>query len=100
VRYGDGDGGEDARIGARVPDLLLEQAGGPPVQLYERLRELGPGRFVRLIVGEGDPGREADAATVAASAVLGPDWAARDGWDIPGTVLIRPDGHVAEAGTW
>jgi len=98
VRYG--DGGEDARIGARVPDLLLEQAGGPPVQLYERLRELGPGRFVRLIVGEGDPGREADAATVAASAVLGPDWAARDGWDIPGTVLIRPDGHVAEAGTW
>lgn len=103
VRYGDGggeDGGNDPRIGARVPDLLLEQGGRPPVRLYELLREIGPGRFVRLAVGDGDPGPETDAAAVAASAVLGPDWAVRDGWDTPGTVLIRPDGHVAEARTW
>ena len=98
VRYGDGD--EDARVGARVPDLLLEQGGSPPVRLYELLREIGPGRFVRLAVGDGDPSPETDAAVVTASAVLGPDWAVRDGWDTPGTVLIRPDGHVADARTW
>jgi 2-polyprenyl-6-methoxyphenol hydroxylase-like FAD-dependent oxidoreductase len=102
VRYGDGDGDEDARVGARVPDLLLEQGGRPAVRLYELLREAGPGRFVRLAVGDGDPGpeTETDDAVVTASAVLGPDWALRDGWDRPGTVLIRPDGHVAEARTW
>jgi 2-polyprenyl-6-methoxyphenol hydroxylase-like FAD-dependent oxidoreductase len=98
VRYG--DGGEDSRVGARVPDLLLEQVNGPPVRLYELLRQIGPGRFVRLAVGDGDSGPETDAAVVTATAVLGPDWAVRDGWDIPGTVVIRPDGHVAEARTW
>ncbi|WP_194915577.1 FAD-dependent monooxygenase [Catenulispora rubra] len=115
VRYptaqdGDGDDTEnitDARLGARVPDLLLERDGAPPVRLYELLREIGPGRFVRLTVGgpadgadgaEDDP--EDDAAVVTATAVTGPAWALRDRWDTPGSVLIRPDGHVAEARTW
>ncbi|MEY9928491.1 2-polyprenyl-6-methoxyphenol hydroxylase-like FAD-dependent oxidoreductase [Catenulispora sp. GP43] len=111
VRYGDGDGapdgdeggdeGGDDRLGARVPDLLLEQDGGEPVPLYELLRGIGPGRFVRLTVGGGRTGPEAGvAAVITTTAVLGPGWAVRDGWDRPGSVLIRPDGHVAEVMTW
>ena len=94
---------DDARLGSRVPDLLLERDGAPPVQLYELLREIGPGRFVRVTVG--GPAADTDdtddgAAAVAATAVTGPAWALRDGWDTPGSLLIRPDGHVAEARTW
>jgi 2-polyprenyl-6-methoxyphenol hydroxylase-like FAD-dependent oxidoreductase len=103
VRYPTAQDAQDARLGARVPDLLLERDDAPPVQLYELLRELGPGRFVRLTVGgEPDSDPHADAATVSltATAVAGPEWALRDGWDTPGSVLIRPDGHVAEARTW
>ncbi|WP_194898242.1 FAD-dependent monooxygenase [Catenulispora pinisilvae] len=106
-RDGDGAGGGDVRLGARVPDLLLARADGPPVQLYELLREIGPGRFVRLAIGGGSAvgeriggGSGIEAATIAATGVLGPDWALSAGWDAPGSVLIRPDGHVTEARTW
>jgi 2-polyprenyl-6-methoxyphenol hydroxylase-like FAD-dependent oxidoreductase len=100
----DGAEGEDVRVGSRVPDLLLERGSGAPVQLYELLREIEPGRFVRLTVGDGQattrteqPGAE---ETIAATAVLGPAWAARDGWDRAASVLIRPDGHVTDVVTW
>ncbi|MEZ0115663.1 2-polyprenyl-6-methoxyphenol hydroxylase-like FAD-dependent oxidoreductase [Catenulispora sp. EB89] len=99
----DGNDAEDARLGARVPDLLLERDAAPPVRLYELLREIGPGRFVRLTVGGpavGTDDADDGAALIAATAVAGPAWALRDGWDAPGSVLIRPDGHVAEARTW
>ncbi|MBS2537106.1 FAD-dependent monooxygenase [Catenulispora sp. NF23] len=103
----DETGGGDVRLGARVPDLLLARADGPPVQLYELLREIGPGRFVRLAIGGGSAvgdriggGSGIEAATIAATGVLGPDWALSAGWDAPGSVLIRPDGHVTEARTW
>ncbi|ACU72252.1 monooxygenase FAD-binding [Catenulispora acidiphila DSM 44928] len=92
---------EDVRLGARVPDLLLERDGAPPVQLYELLREIGPGRFVRLTIGDHRSGNEEEGtAALTATGVRGPDWAVRDGWDHRGSVLIRPDGHVAEARTW
>jgi hypothetical protein len=103
VRYSsDGADGEDTRLGARVPDLLLEQNGAGPVRLYELLRDVGPGRFVRLDVGGGGAGRDTDAVVLTAAAVSGPEWALRDGdgWDRPGSVLIRPDGHVADVTTW
>ena len=110
----DGDG---PRLGERIPDLLLDAPAS--ARLYELLRDIGPGRFVRLRLGEADAhaddaadsdpadaAESADAATdaaadspetvtVAARSVLGPDWALRAGWDRPGEVLIRPDGHVA-----
>ena len=105
VRYPAGDGTEsvaeeDVRLGARVPDLLLDRDDGPPVQLYGLLREIGPGRHVRLTVGSGGVQESAAEELVTAQAVLGPDWAIPDGWDRPGSVLIRPDGHVADVGTW
>jgi 2-polyprenyl-6-methoxyphenol hydroxylase-like FAD-dependent oxidoreductase len=110
VRYpaADGIGGgraEDVRLGARVPDLLLERDGSDPVQLYELLRSIGPGRFVRLTVGGidgavgGGGAPDNDAETISAARVLGPEWALSDGWDVPGSALIRPDGHVAEVRT-
>lgn len=94
----------DPRIGARVPDLVLETAGGE-ARLYDLLREVGAGRFARLRLGEGsgagsaegveaaDPSRpEVD---IAALSVRGPEWALRAGWGLAEAVLIRPDGHVA-----
>ena len=98
----------DARLGTRVPDLLLQQDGGAPVQLYAVLREIGPGRFVRLSIGSGEaqaapgvrPRIPTDAAVITATGVLGPEWAAADGWGVAGSVLIRPDGYVADAVTW
>jgi 2-polyprenyl-6-methoxyphenol hydroxylase-like FAD-dependent oxidoreductase len=98
---------EDLRIGARVPDLLLD--GLPdrpdrpgPTNLYELLREVGPARFVRLDLSGGavPPEKDAmhapfDVVTIAAREVLGPDWAVRQGWDRAESILIRPDGHVA-----
>ena len=121
VRYpqaGDeGDGG-DPRLGARIPDLLLDLSAGDDgsgaepadggTRLYELLSDIGPARFVRLSVsGEGaaaagsaDKSDESDEQVVhiAARSVLGPDWALRAGWGHAETVLIRPDGHVAELG--
>lgn len=89
-------------------------------RLYALLRALGPGRFLWLTVGDPDSrtslpesgaesrlataaetDREADGpllgtpAAVAVRRVLGPDWALRAGWGLAGSVLIRPDGHVA-----
>ena len=91
--------------------------------LYPLLRTLGPGRFLWLTVGDPDgptalPESDADAqharpaeaadtgpetdgpllgtpAALAVRRVLGPDWALRAGWGLGGSVLIRPDGHVA-----
>jgi hypothetical protein len=110
----------DLRIGARVPDLLVDIDGeGPagPTHLYKLLRTIGPGRFVRLDLrgGAGRPNDEgaesADTAsdmasdqplfevvTVTARSVLGPDWAAGEGWGGAEVVLIRPDGHVGAIG--
>jgi 2-polyprenyl-6-methoxyphenol hydroxylase-like FAD-dependent oxidoreductase len=84
----------DPRLGARVPDLRLDQAG-TPIQLYDLLRESGAGRFVRLNVGSGQGSAgDRDAEDIAARSVLGPEWALRDGWGTAGSVLIRPDGHA------
>lgn len=134
-----GADGDDARLGRRVPDLLLEDRAEAPVRLYELLRMVGAGRFVRLIIGDAsvaaqaadpavdsaagpatDPaaGSAADPAadghagfedaqagiedpqvgieTVAVRSVLGPAWALVEGWGGPESVLIRPDGHVAD----
>ena len=113
----EGDGG-DPRLGARIPDLLLDLSAGDDgsgaepadggTRLYELLSDIGPARFVRLSVsGEGaaaagsaDKSDESDEQVVhiAARSVLGPDWARRAGWGRAETVLIRPDGHVAELG--
>ena len=108
VRYpqpGDGDG--DERLGARVPDLLLElpadDASGADAaagtRLYDLLSEIGSARFVRLSVsaeaGPGD-GQDEQVVNIAARSVLGPDWALRAGWGRAETVLIRPDGHVVD----
>jgi 2-polyprenyl-6-methoxyphenol hydroxylase-like FAD-dependent oxidoreductase len=129
VRYPVPDSGDDPRIGARIPDLLLDvlsvrpaerrsrqadaggdaredEIGGPsgPTRLYDLLRTIGPGRFVRLDLRD-DPAQpdagpatpaEAlfDVVTVAARSVLDPDWAVREGWGRPEVILIRPDGHV------
>lgn len=93
----------DTRVGSRVPDLLLERGGQAPVQLYELLREIGPGRFVRLTIGNGETRRTdpaGDSEAVAATGVLGPAWAVADGWGAAGSLAIRPDGHVADAVTW
>lgn len=119
--------GADVRLGTRVPDLLLKPVGANPTRLHILLREIGPGRFVRLSVtrdgagaseasaSSGKPGASAmssravssdrppteplpdtDVASIAASAVLGPHWALREGWGTAESVLIRPDGHVAD----
>ena len=130
VRYpapGDADGGiagaadDDPRRGARVPDLVLELSGtgspgdaavratgdaaDGPQRLYDLLRMIGPGRFLRLTVADTDtdadvhtlakPDEDEDVAVVRARRVLGPDWALRAGWGRAESVLIRPDGHVA-----
>ena len=119
VRYpqpGDEGGDGDPRLGARIPDLVLDlsandelsadSAGG--TRLYDLLRDIGPGRFVRLSVsGAAEP--DAEAATtasaagpgeqvvdIAARSVLGPEWALRAGWGRAEEVLVRPDGHIAE----
>jgi 2-polyprenyl-6-methoxyphenol hydroxylase-like FAD-dependent oxidoreductase len=114
VRYpqpGEADG--DSRLGARVPDLLLElpaegegagAAGG--TRLYDLLAAIGPARFVRLSVSDGpraeaedDPDEQDEQAVeITARAVLGPPWALRAGWGRAETVLIRPDGHIADIG--
>jgi 2-polyprenyl-6-methoxyphenol hydroxylase-like FAD-dependent oxidoreductase len=116
VRYPQSGGADgDARVGARTPDLLLELAAedGPAAaaaggtRLYDLLTAIGPARFVRLRVS-GERGAEVGAATededepdeqvveIAVRSVLGPAWALRAGWGRAGTVLIRPDGHVAD----
>jgi 2-polyprenyl-6-methoxyphenol hydroxylase-like FAD-dependent oxidoreductase len=105
----DADVDPDARLGRRVPDLLLEGDGAAPTRLYELLREAGSGRFLRLDVGgltaETDATAETDVtgeigsveiARVAVKRVLGPDWALRESWGAAGSVVIRPDGHVAD----
>jgi hypothetical protein len=107
-------GGKDERLGARIPDLLLDlpvSAGAGTVggtRLYELLREIGPGQFVRLILSDeaaepgpgsapsDDTGGGDEVVTVAARSVLGPDWALREGWGSAESVLVRPDGHVAD----
>ena len=100
VRYPAPTGGEDPRLGVRVPDLLLDLPDSPGgTRLYDLLREIGPGRSVRLsLCGrtplDGDPADE--VASVVARSVLGPDWALRAGWGRAEEVLIRPDGHIAE----
>jgi hypothetical protein len=108
----------DARLGARIPDLLLDlsdadrsPAAPPdvsptvPTRLYELLSEIGPGRLVRLRLSAAPaPARTADdqvtglleePVEITARAVLGPDWALRAGWGGAESVLVRPDGHVA-----
>ena len=104
VRYpmpdADADAAADERLGRRVPDLVVEDADGAPNQLYDLLREVPAGRFVRLSVagGRADDGSDSgsDGEAVRVRRVLGPDWALRAGWDAAGSLLIRPDGHVAE----
>ena len=122
VRYpqpgdgGDDENGGDQRLGARIPDLLLELPaddvglGADPARggtrLYDLLRDVGAARFTRLSVsGEAAAGagtarkpdeRDEQVVNIAARSVLGPDWALRAGWGRTETVLIRPDGHVAE----
>jgi 2-polyprenyl-6-methoxyphenol hydroxylase-like FAD-dependent oxidoreductase len=114
VRYPmPGPGGEgqseDPRVGARVPDLLLDvtdpEAGSSAgTRLYGLLRRVGAGRSIRLIVAGGDPrgedngaglGSGDSAVKVVARSVLGPDWALREGWGRAESILIRPDGHIA-----
>ncbi|WP_051451892.1 FAD-dependent monooxygenase [Actinospica robiniae] len=109
VRYPVADG-DDPRLGARVPDLHLDlpEADGGPQQLYRLLSAIGPGRAVRLVLGTPDaaappastvPETPDQPATITASGVLDPPWAARDGWgQAAETVLVRPDGHVAWIG--
>jgi len=110
VRYpapGGEAGGEDLRVGARVPDLLLDVAdpkveGPAGTRLYELLRQVGAGRSIRLNVADGDARGDGNGAScgdgavnVVARSVLGPDWALREGWGRAESVLIRPDGHIA-----
>lgn len=115
VRYPvgpDGDAGEDPRLGNRVPDLLMEGDASGPVRLYDLLREIGPGRFVRLTVAKPSEEAEPDAedaedgmetgsglgtVSISVRGVIGPDWALQEGWGTSGTVVIRPDGHVTTA---
>jgi 2-polyprenyl-6-methoxyphenol hydroxylase-like FAD-dependent oxidoreductase len=116
------DAATDTVAGADGQDAAsAEPSDGTRAQrLYPLLRALGPGRFLWLIVGDPDgptalpgsgveapletpaePDRAADGpllgtpATVAVRRVIGPDWALRAGWGLAGSVLIRPDGHVA-----
>jgi 2-polyprenyl-6-methoxyphenol hydroxylase-like FAD-dependent oxidoreductase len=109
VRYpqsGDGNGDGDPRIGARIPDLLLElpaEDGEAGTRLYDLLSEIGPARFVRLSVSDSagaftgsEDEQDKQVVNIAARSVLGPDWALRAGWGRAETVLIRPDGHVAD----
>jgi 2-polyprenyl-6-methoxyphenol hydroxylase-like FAD-dependent oxidoreductase len=112
VRYPVPGEESDPRCGARVPDLELELSDGAVRRLYELLRELGAGHFLRLeVAGEdGAPttasasvDADADAAAFAGAAttavvvrrVLGPDGALGAGWGGAESVLIRPDGHLA-----
>ena len=100
-------GDEDVRVGARVPDLLLDVAdpqvgGSAGTRLYELLRQVGAGRSIRLNVADGDAGGAGsdvssgdDAVNVVARSVLGPDWALLEGWGRAESILIRPDGHIA-----
>jgi hypothetical protein len=106
VRYPVARDSGDTRLGARVPDLLLDGDANEPTRLYDVLREIGPGRCVRLTVAKGpadgdsaaEPGAETvpdlDVTSLAVRSVTGPDWALREGWGAPGTLLLRPDGHV------
>jgi 2-polyprenyl-6-methoxyphenol hydroxylase-like FAD-dependent oxidoreductase len=113
VRYPMPGGDEDPRCGARVPDLELDLAPtaaadgaqDSPRRLYELLREIGPGRHVRLTVLDpadadgADERGETDVAVVTVRRVLGPEWALRAGWGRRAeSVLIRPDGHVVATG--
>ncbi|NUR57839.1 MAG: monooxygenase [Catenulispora sp.] len=93
---GDGDGSADERLGRRVPDLEV-QAAGTSVQLYDLLRSTTrPGDFARVVVGDAAPAEHGhEAVTVAVEQVAGPEWALAEGWGMPGTLLVRPDGHVA-----
>ena len=120
VRYPTADAeaaanGDDPRLGARIPDLLLDLPtsthGLPPgeTHLYELLRAIGPGQFIQLSIAsdaEPEPSSADDddsarhpspetAVTITARSVQGPDWAIRVGWGRPETLLIRPDGHLA-----
>jgi 2-polyprenyl-6-methoxyphenol hydroxylase-like FAD-dependent oxidoreductase len=109
VRY-PGPEGADPRLGARIPDLLLDLSGSafdlPSVprsaagtRLYDLLRVIGAGRSTRLSLSGGADGAAASdeqVVNVGARSVLGPSWALRAGWGRAETVLIRPDGHVAE----
>ncbi|HEV2634184.1 MAG TPA: FAD-dependent monooxygenase [Actinocrinis sp.] len=121
VRY-PAPAGDDQRLGSRAPDLLLDLGGpdGQPTGLYELMRSVGPARFLYLDLRGGpaqpgeaeadadstakaqlqglNPGFGSDVVTIAARAVLGPDWAVQQGWGAAEAVLIRPDGHVASTG--
>jgi 2-polyprenyl-6-methoxyphenol hydroxylase-like FAD-dependent oxidoreductase len=79
------------RAGQRVPDLLVPRPDGPPVRLYELMRD---GRFLLL-----------DLTADGTAAELAEDWASRVSpvravGPLPGlagveVLLVRPDGYAA-----
>ena len=110
VRYPGPDCG-DPRLGARVPDLLLDMPTPPfdlppaegGTRLYDLLRAIGPGIFTRLNVTgetaatsavEGKP--DDQVVSIAVRSILGPGWALEAGWGRAEAIVIRPDGHVAD----
>ncbi|NUP49162.1 MAG: monooxygenase [Catenulispora sp.] len=95
VRYPTAPDTGDERLGRRVPDLHVE-AGGGPSGLYDLLREAGSGTFTQVVVGEAVPAQaDPGVPVVAVKRVAGPRWALAEGWGAAGSLLVRPDGHVA-----
>ncbi|MFF4533846.1 FAD-dependent monooxygenase [Streptomyces sp. NPDC001407] len=74
--------GAHPMTGHRAPDLPLAETADGPSRLYEALRA---GRHVRVLPRGAKAGPEPDVTTVTRADAL------------PVTLLVRPDGHVAEA---
>ena len=82
-------------LGRRMPDLDLDTADGP-TRVYELLHGAQP-----VLVNLGDPGEfSSDRVKVADATFDGEiELPVLGKVDVPGAVLIRPDGHVAWTGT-
>jgi hypothetical protein len=78
-----GGRGGRPRPGDRIPDLACERADGSPTRLYAELR----GRWAVL----GDEAGLAEARRRLGERVVG----LRPARPLPGTLLIRPDAHLA-----
>ncbi|MEU5426552.1 FAD-dependent monooxygenase [Streptomyces olivoreticuli] len=73
--------GAHPMTGRRAPDLPLAETADGPSRLYEALRA---GAYVRVLPRGAKAGPEPDVTTVTRADAL------------PLTLLVRPDGHVAE----